>query len=119
MPTPRLSRLADQDILEILTWSEEAFGLEARVRYSALIRTAIAMIADDPERVLSTSRPELGEGVRSWHLRGSRDRSPGGKVKRPRHVVFFRVQGESVVVGRVLDHVMDPTLHIAEGMDWF
>jgi toxin ParE1/3/4 len=118
MRTARLSRLADQDLLTILTWSEANFGRAARLRYRALIRTAIGMVAADPERALSVARPELGDGVRSWHLRNSRDRSSAGRVNSPRHILFYRVDGDEVVIGRVLDHAMDPTLHVTLDMDW-
>lgn len=60
MLTPRLSRLADQGFFEIHRTSEEQFDLAARSRYAALVATAVDMIAEDPERILSTGRPDSG-----------------------------------------------------------
>lgn len=114
----RFSSLAEDDLRQLLYQSEEQFGTAARQRYRVLLETAVSMIADDPSRVLSRSRTELGRGIRSWHIRNSRDSSPGGKVRNPRHVIFYRVDGDELVIGRVLDHVMEPALHVTDDMDW-
>lgn len=96
-----LSRKAIGDIADLLDWSDEHFGAEAQQRYEALVDQAIRDIAADPYRSLSKDRPELGEGLRTWHLRNSRDHAVGDKVKEPRHFLLYRVMGDEVQIGRV------------------
>jgi toxin ParE1/3/4 len=71
----RLTGAAETDIIDISVWSETQFGGAAGVRSERLIVTAFIDVATDPARPGSLARPELGSGVRSWHLRGSRDRA--------------------------------------------
>lgn len=104
-------RLAD--IVSILAWSDQQFGEEARKRYEALIATAIRDAASHVDDVGHTPRPELGEGVFSWHLSRSRARSPEGKVARARHFLICRRDGDILVVGRVLHDAMDLRQHVA------
>ena len=119
MPTRllRLSRDAEQDILEILAHSEENFGDVARRRYEALLFVAMNDIATDPERLGSWPRPEIADSIRSYHLVQSRNRVPSGigLVQRPRHFLLYRIaQPERVGVGRVLHERMDVLRHIPE-----
>lgn len=107
----RLSRLARADIVDILTWSAEHFGHAARHRYRKLLEAGIRDIVADPFRPGSRPRPEIGEGIRSWHVSGSRHRTETPGVHRPRHFLIYRVDGEIVVIGRVLHDSMDITSH--------
>ncbi|TIC79153.1 type II toxin-antitoxin system RelE/ParE family toxin [Nocardioides sp. GY 10113] len=54
-----LSRAAEQDIVEILTRTQEEFGDDARQRYAALIVAAIRHAADHRDGVGFRARPEL------------------------------------------------------------
>ncbi|HEX4180478.1 MAG TPA: type II toxin-antitoxin system RelE/ParE family toxin [Caulobacteraceae bacterium] len=116
----RLTEAAETDIIEILAWSEAQFGEAARQRYERLIVTALMDIAATPVRPGSIARPELGEGVRSWHLRGSRTRARGasGIVQRPRHFLIYRQLGALVVVARVLHDVMELERHLRAPDNW-
>ncbi len=114
----RLTYAAQADIVSILAWSHDRFGEEARKRYEALIATAIREAATYRDEVGRTMRPELGDGVFSWHLAQSRTRSPGGKVHRPRHVLIWRIDGDVMVVGRVLHDAMELRRHIAPQQPW-
>jgi toxin ParE1/3/4 len=116
----RLSGPAKADIVKILAWSERQFGEVARVRYAALIRAALRDISGQPDRVGSILRPELGEGVRSWHLSLSREhaRSVTGIVRRPRHFLIYRMDGGLVVVGRVLHDAMELAHQLDAGRSW-
>ena len=116
----RLSAAAQADITEILAWSQEQFGESARLRYEALLTTALRDIAEQPERAGSIARPELGAGVRSWHLRKSRDRARGalGVVHKPRHFVIYRPEPDVVVVGRVLHDAMELERHLDPRASW-
>jgi toxin ParE1/3/4 len=113
----RLTHAAQSDAASILAWSDDQFGAEARERYRALIATAIRDAASQPDDVGHVPRPELGDGVFSWHLSQSRTRSPGGIVRRPRHFLICRWDGEVLVVGRILHDAMDLRRH-ADQQRW-
>lgn len=113
----RLSDAAQDDVLNILTWTHEQFGEAARLRYESLIVAALRDVAgqsDRPDRPGSLARPELGAGVRSWHLRLSRGHlKPGvAVVRRPRHFLVYRAEPALVVVGRVLHDAMELARHL-------
>lgn len=74
-------------------------------------------IAADPERLGSRAQPELGKGVRVYHLRHSRTRAGTGSrtVRAPRHFVVYRHAVPDVVgVGRILHDAMDLERHPPE-----
>ena len=118
MATYRLTHAAQDDIVSILAWSHEQFGEEARKRYEALIAVAIRDAATGGSDVGRTERPELGDGVFSWHLAQSRTRSRGGAVHRPRHFLVCRRDGEVLVVGRVLHDAMELRRHLDRRQIW-
>lgn len=111
----RLSASAEADIVSLLAWTEDHFGEIIRRRYEILLVTALRDVADEPERVGSAARPELGPGVRSYHLRHSRERgrmSEGG-IRKPRHVLLYRVIGPELLgIGRVLHDAMEVEQHL-------
>ena len=111
----RLSLPAQADIAHILAESEQLFGLAARRRYDALIRTALKDIGENAERAGARHRSDFGPGIFVYPLMLSRARAqiPEGKVRRPRHVIVFRLVGHDLVdVGRVLHDSMDFIRHI-------
>jgi len=114
----RLSAAAQADIIGILAWTHEHFGQSARKRYQSLLSTALRDIADEPGRPGSIERPELGDGVRSWHLRLSRERAGAktGIVRRPRHFLIYRIDNDRVVVSRVLHDAMELSRHVDGGI---
>jgi toxin ParE1/3/4 len=116
----RLSEAAQGDILNILAWTHEQFGEAARLRYESLLVAALRDVAKQPDRPGSLARPELGAGVRSWHLRLSRDRvkSSLGAVRRPRHFLVYRSEPGLIVVGRVLHDAMELARHLDPDTSW-
>lgn len=118
MGSYRLSHAAQADIVSILAWSNENFGQEARKRYEALIVAAIRGAASQTDNAGRSPRPELGEGVFSWHLSQSRTRSPGLSVRRPRHFLICRRDGGVLVIGRILHDAMDLQRHIDPEWSW-
>lgn len=114
----RLTHAAQADIVSILAWSHEQFGEEARRRYEALIVTAIRDAAGRGSDVGRIARPELGEGVFSWHLRQSSSGSPGGHVGRPRRFLICRREADVLVVGRVLHDAMELRRHLDPEQPW-
>lgn len=121
MPQYRLSAAARCDIIDILGWTQERFGEAARRRYEALIIAALRTILANSEDPNAPLRPELGDGVRSWHLRHSREQARGiaGIVRRPGHFLLFRTQPSGLVeVGRVLHDAMEVERHRPTPQDW-
>lgn len=116
----RLSDAAQADIVDILVWTQEQFGAAARTRYESLIVAALRDVATQPDRPGSIERQELGAGVRSWHLRLSRDHAntSAGAVRRPRHFLIYRVEPELLVVGRVLHDAMELAQHLDPEASW-
>lgn len=114
----RLTHAAQADIAAVLAWSDEQFGEEARQRYEALIVTALRDAAVSTKDIGQTPRPDLGEGVFSWHLSRSRNRAPGGKVHRPRHFLLCRRDGDLLVIGRVLHDARDLGRHVDPWGTW-
>lgn len=110
MPRLRLSATAQADNVNLLTWTTEHFGGPARERYERLLSAALAELLADPERIGSAARPELGSGVRSYHLPHCRTRA---RVARPRHLILYRMgEAGSVDVGRVLHDAMELEHHV-------
>lgn len=116
----RISHAAQSDIVDILAWTHDQFGEQARQRHEGLIVAALRDIASDPARPGSAARPELGDGARSWHPRGSRSHTPAGSgvVRRPRHFLIYRVDGGIVIIGRVLHDAMELRRHIDAETSW-
>ncbi|MFN3507320.1 MAG: type II toxin-antitoxin system RelE/ParE family toxin [Allorhizobium sp.] len=111
----RLSAQADADILDILTRTHTDFGLDAQHRYELLIVTALSELAVSTRLAGVASRPELGLGVCSYHLRHSRDRARHrtGIVRRPRHFILYRqILPNLIGVGRVLHDAMEVERHL-------
>lgn len=111
----RFSNAAQEDVINVLAWTHEQFGEPARQRYENLIVAALRDVATEPDRPGSIARPELGSGVRTWHLRLSRAHAGAGAdaVRRPRHFLVYRLEPELVVIGRFLHDSMELTRHMA------
>lgn len=116
----RLSDAAQADVIDILAWTQDQFGDAARLRYEGLIVAALRDVATQPDRLGSIERPELGAGVRSWHLRLSRDHVGTGAeiVRRPRHFLIYRVEPALLVVGRLLHDAMELAQHLDPETSW-
>ncbi len=109
----RLSEPAKADIAAVLRRSEELRGREARIRYRACLTAAMRRVSADPEGRSTVDRSELVPGVRSFHVRHSREESREPPVANPAHVIFYRAIGPGVVeIVRVLHERMEPGRHI-------
>jgi toxin ParE1/3/4 len=109
----RLSEPAKADISAILQRSEDLRGKEARTRYRACLSAALRRVAADPEGLSTIDQTALFPGVRSFHIRHSRNESREAPVANPAHVIFFRVTASGVIeIIRVLHDRMQPERHI-------
>jgi toxin ParE1/3/4 len=110
----RLSRLARVDLAQILATSAEHWGLEGRRRYAAVLAAAMRKVATEPEGAMTRDRSELLHGVRTFHLRNARADDLEAKVRRPVHVLYYRVVRPGLIeIVRVLHERMEPSRHIA------
>ena len=110
--TLKLSAPAQDDLIRILAWTQQAFGDVGRVRYESLIGTALIDLRKDPGRTGVRQRPDIGKGVRTYHLASSRKRvGSSEQVAKPRHFVLFRVSGQVIEVARLLHDAMDFIRH--------
>lgn len=110
----RLSAPAKADIAAILRTNEERHGKQARIRYRARLTAAMRRVAADPRGHSTADRTELFPGIRSFHIRHSRDESREAPVANPAHAIYYRVLQPGVVeVVRVLHDRMEPGRHIA------
>jgi toxin ParE1/3/4 len=111
----RLARPAQIDLANILATSGERWGTEGRQRYAAVLAAAMRQVATEPDGPLTRKRPDLRSGIRSFHVRYARRSAEAAKVRRPVHVLYYRVAGEGVIeIIRVLHERMDPSRHLDE-----
>jgi toxin ParE1/3/4 len=92
----------------ILATSRERWGEAARRRYASLLVTAIRGIARTPEGPAARRRADLSPDVRSLHaahVQGVRS------VREPVHVIYYRFDGVTVEILRVLHDRMDLSRH--------
>jgi toxin ParE1/3/4 len=118
MPRYLIAPAAVHDIESILIWTGEQFGERARIRYEALLVRAIIDVADAPDRIGSSSRPEIAPFVWSYHLYYSRRRVTDkvGRVKQPRHFLMYRARTDGTIeILRVLHDRMDLARHLPDG----
>ena len=96
---------------EALQYSAFRFGTAAMGRYADLIARTLADIRTSPLGTGSQARSDLGEGIRARHLKASDN---GSEVNDPRHIAFYRVDGNYVLVLRVLHEARDLTSHLRD-----
>lgn len=106
----RLSRLARNDLIGILKYSKERFGLEAADAYESLILRAFRLIQAEPGT--PTIKPVEGRPrLMKLHLRLI-PKSTTNKVARPRHIVVFETVDQGVRIVRILHEKMNSEQHL-------
>jgi toxin ParE1/3/4 len=109
----RLARRAQADISRILAASGETWGDDVKRRYAGLLTRAIRQVAAEPDGRATRERAELAPGLRSFHLRRVRQPDRRAAVRRPVHLVYFRlIQPGLVEIVRVLHERMEPSRHL-------
>lgn len=109
----RLTKSARTDIDSILRASEQQHGRDARTRYVALLLAAMRRVAEYPKGHSTVDRSALRPGIRSFHIRHSRDESREAPVANPVHVIFYRVTQPGIVeIVRVLHDRTEPSRHV-------
>jgi toxin ParE1/3/4 len=111
----RVARPAQIDLANILATSAERWGAEGRQRYAAILADAMRQVAAQPDGPLTRKRPDLRSGIRSFHVRHTRRSGEAAAVRKPVHVLYYRVAEEGVIeIVRVLHERMEPSRHFDE-----
>jgi toxin ParE1/3/4 len=92
----KLSRKAQSDLSDIWDYTARHWGLEQASRYVRSIATACDDIA--AQRIAGRAADEVRAGYRKW---------PVGS-----HVIFYRTDGQTLVVIRILHKRMDVPRHL-------
>ncbi len=97
MPTSKRLRLtieerARLDIEDALFYTQQRWGKEQRRRYRTRITRATRSLLDYPER--GNPHDELFPGCRSLLVE--------------QHVIYYRIDGDEIIVGRVLHGSQNP-----------
>jgi toxin ParE1/3/4 len=112
----RLSRPAQTDFARILSASLEQWGAEGKRRYAVTLATAMRKLASDPQGTGTRDRGELQPGLRSLHLRYAGVRRRDAQVRRPVHVLYYRVIRAGLVeIARILHERMEPARWLETG----
>ena len=112
----RVARRAQTDLMIILGDGAEKWGAEASRRYGVTLMRAMRQVASDPEGSLTRPRPDLRPDLRSFHLRHVRQNARQSAVKRPVHVLSYRVVEPGLVeIARILHDRMEPAHQFETG----
>ena len=114
----RVARRAQTDLMIILGDSAEKWGAEASRRYGVTLMRAMRQVASNPEGRLTRPRPDLRPDLRSFHLRHVRQHGRLPSVKRPVHVIYYRVVEPGLIeIARVLHDRMEPARQFETSAD--
>lgn len=92
----RLSPLAQADLDEIFDYTVRQWGLDQAERYTLMLESACASVAEDP-----------AEGRDCSHIRAGYRRVACG-----RHYIYFRTTDYGIAVIRILHQRMDEQRHL-------
>jgi toxin ParE1/3/4 len=106
----RLTRAAEADYVNILRRTLRDFGRPQFDAYRALLNRAFAVIAEDPLRLNSKQRDELGHGIRTFHIGTLAPRKGAA-----RHFLVYRTStvDDAVDILRILHDSMEIARHLA------
>jgi toxin ParE1/3/4 len=117
-PRFRVARRAQTDLMIILGDSAEKWGAEASRRYGVTLMRAMRQVASDPEGRFTRPRPEIRPDLRSFHLRHARQNGRQPAVKRPVHIIYYRIAETGMVeIARILHERMEPARQFETNAD--
>ena len=106
----RLADQAEQDLLDIIRWTNENFGVRQAEHYAETIVLAVEALHDGPDILGAKARDEIGTGIHTLHV--------ARQGRKGRHFVAFSVtDGYIINVLRVLHDSMDLAVHLTEVND--
>jgi toxin ParE1/3/4 len=98
-------------LARIFTAFEARFGADARRRYEVLVSQTIKDLLEDLER----PGARVVDGRVHYHLRHSRSRVHGDRVRDPRHLLVVKVVGDELAISAVVHDAMSEGIRIEEG----
>jgi toxin ParE1/3/4 len=104
---PTLTPRANDDLFEIVAWTEEHFGSAQAEVYREVILAALRDLKDGPQLAGVRKRNEIRPGLLSLHV--------ARRGRHGRHLVLFRIApgGEPMIeVLRILHDQMDLVRHL-------
>ena len=93
-----ISAAARADLRNIARYSEREWGRARKKQYLSAIRERFARLLQQPESGIA--RRDISAGYRSL---------PVG-----RHIIFYRIKADAVVIIRILHQRMDAMLHLTD-----
>jgi toxin ParE1/3/4 len=97
------SPAAKRDIVDVIKYTKERWGVTQAREYASLIEEALVAIAHDPHR--GKSREDIRAGILAHHI------SQRGRPAR--HILFYRINAKGTVeIVRFLHDAMDFEQHI-------
>ena len=102
-----LADQAEQDLLDVIRWTNENFGTRQAEQYAETIALAIEALHDGPEILGAKLRNDIAEGIHTLHV--------ARQGRKGRHFVAFSVsEGHIINVLRLLHDCMDLAMHLPE-----
>ena len=98
MPGYRLSRLAESDLEGIADYTVDAWGAAQAIRYIDGLLECCERVARSP--LLGRSCRKIGPGYR--------------RIEQGKHVLFYRLSGEEVLISRILHQDMLPSSYVMQ-----
>ena len=103
--TVELAQKASEDLDQVILHTEENFGRDQAVRYSALIGNALQELSrSGPAHPLAKERSEVLPGILSMQVQRA--------GKKARHILFFKELEQKIVIVRILHESMDFREHL-------
>lgn len=96
----RLTELADADLIGIYIYTHNSWGEPQAIKYTNALKGAFEKIAENPVRIGTVDRSDVRPEYRSY--------------RQQRHLIFYRVVGNTVEIVRLLHDSMDITKHFSE-----
>ena len=97
----RLTRRAEADLFDIADYSRRTWGEAQCARYLDQLESCCQRLAEHP--ILGRSCKRVRPGLR--------------RCEQGKHVVFYRRDGDDIIVLRILHERMLPELHICDDED--
>lgn len=101
----RLARRADQDIKDILAWTQQQFGPAQTAAYTETLTLALRALIDGPDVLGAKPRDDILPGIRALHV--------ARQGRKGRHLILFRAsENQHIDVLRILHDSMDFARHV-------
>ncbi|MDI9349255.1 MAG: type II toxin-antitoxin system RelE/ParE family toxin [Candidatus Symbiobacter sp.] len=108
-----ISPLARKDLAGIHNRTKQIWGKDAANRYSDLIDLGLKNLQNNPNQMGVRIEKEIKLNLYSYPLRNVNQKPLAGKVKSPRHVIYYQISEPNVIqILRILHDKMDVGSHL-------